>query len=35
MRFALTREKTGGGDDHYTFDATETDDQAYGPSISS
>ncbi len=31
MRFALTREKAADGEDHYTFDATETDDQAYGP----
>ncbi len=31
MRFALTREKTPEGVDRYVFDATETDDQAYGP----
>ncbi len=31
MRFALTREKTAEGGDRYIFDATETDDQAYGP----
>ncbi len=31
MRFALTREKAADGGDRYIFDATETDDQAYGP----
>jgi N-methylhydantoinase B len=31
IRFALTREKGADGEDRYTFDASETDDQAYGP----
>src|SRR5262249_15566484 len=30
MRFSLTREKAGSGD-RFIFDATESDDQAYGP----
>jgi N-methylhydantoinase B len=31
IRFALTRERTAGGEDRFIFDATETDDQAVGP----
>ena len=31
LRFALTRQKDGDGKDHFIFDATETDDQAFGP----
>ncbi len=31
MRFALTREKGADGEDWFTFDATESDDQAPGP----
>lgn len=31
IRFALTREKGGDGEDRFVFDATETDDQAPGP----
>ncbi|QDZ00307.1 hydantoinase B/oxoprolinase family protein [Nitratireductor mangrovi] len=31
MRFALTREKGGDGEDRFVFDATESDDQAPGP----
>ena len=31
MRFALTREKGTDGDDHFIFDARESDDQAPGP----
>ncbi len=31
IRFALTRETSADGGDRYTFDATDTDDQAYGP----
>ena len=31
LRFALTREKKDDGNDRYIFDATETDDQAFGP----
>ncbi|MBN9062493.1 MAG: methylhydantoinase [Rhizobiales bacterium 65-9] len=31
MRFALTREKGADGEDKFVFDATETDDQAFGP----
>ncbi|WP_159593353.1 hydantoinase B/oxoprolinase family protein [Chelativorans xinjiangense] len=31
IRFALTREKDGEGEDRFIFDASETDDQAPGP----
>lgn len=31
IRFALTREAGSDGEDRFVFDATETDDQAYGP----
>lgn len=31
MRFALTRERGADGEDWFTFDATESDDQAPGP----
>jgi N-methylhydantoinase B len=31
MRFALTREKGADGEDKFTFDASESDDQAPGP----
>jgi N-methylhydantoinase B len=31
LRFAITRERTPGGEDRFIFDATETDDQAPGP----
>jgi N-methylhydantoinase B len=31
IRFALTREKGEDGEDRFIFDASETDDQAYGP----
>ncbi len=31
LRFALTREKGDDGQDRFIFDATETDDQAFGP----
>ncbi|CDN57513.1 N-methylhydantoinase B (plasmid) [Neorhizobium galegae bv. officinalis bv. officinalis str. HAMBI 1141] len=31
MRLALTREKLANGEDKFTFDATESDDQAPGP----
>ncbi|CEJ11809.1 Acetophenone carboxylase delta subunit [bacterium YEK0313] len=31
IRFALTREAVPGGEDRFIFDATESDDQAYGP----
>lgn len=31
MRFALTREKAANGEDHFIFDARESDDQAPGP----
>ncbi|MGL4240475.1 MAG: hydantoinase B/oxoprolinase family protein, partial [Beijerinckiaceae bacterium] len=31
IRFALTREKGENGVDRYVFDASDTDDQAYGP----
>lgn len=31
LRFALTRQKDGDGEDRFIFDATETDDQAFGP----
>ena len=31
LRFALTRQKDGTGEDRFIFDATETDDQAFGP----
>lgn len=31
MRFSLTRAKRADGEDHYTFDARDSDDQAPGP----
>jgi N-methylhydantoinase B len=31
LRFALTRTKGADGEDRFIFDATETDDQAFGP----
>jgi N-methylhydantoinase B len=31
IRFALTRSRTADGEDHFLFDATETDDQSPGP----
>lgn len=31
MRFSLTRSKDGKGEDHFTFDARDSDDQAPGP----
>jgi N-methylhydantoinase B len=31
IRFALTREAGADGEDRFIFDATQTDDQAYGP----
>lgn len=31
LRFALTREKAADGTDRFIFDATETDDQSFGP----
>lgn len=31
MRFSLTRTKGAGGEDHFTFDARDSDDQAPGP----
>ncbi len=31
IRFALTREKAEGSEDRFIFDASETDDQAFGP----
>lgn len=31
MRFSLTREKSGDGEDRFIFDATQSDDQAPGP----